>query len=375
MMRRLHWICAGPSPYNDVLFRELSKSPQFDLYVYYMSANNAPNRWNLGNVDGYHARALRNRPVDFDLLRSVLSDPGGVLLTACWQEPSSQLLLSILIARRRPYFIWNDTPTPHRRNWIKEQLRAAFLKKVFQNAERVLGTGEMALSAFAEMGATRDKLINFPYCIDLKRFSPHPFSGIRRPFTFGTCARLVHLKGIDVALRALAMLKTSVSQPIHYRIAGAGPEESRLRRQAADLGLQDEVEFLGWLSQDDLPDFYRSLLCYVHPARFEPYGVTVLEALACGIPVIASHQTAAALDRLHPGNGALHRAGDDVDLLRAMKGLLQLSDLDRAGMSREARRAAQSWTPREALATIEDIVAGLDPGARHSNTSPVETFR
>ena len=93
--------------------------------------------------------------------------------------------------------------------------------------------------------------------------------------------RLHPHKGIDVAIAAMAMLPDA-----HLWIAGTGPLEDDLRRQAADPELAGRVHFLGW--RDDLPALLAAADCLLCASRHEPLGNVVLEGWAHRKPVVAA---------------------------------------------------------------------------------------
>jgi glycosyltransferase involved in cell wall biosynthesis len=367
----LHWVGHSPSPYNDVLYGALAKSHSLALQVHYLYAESPAHGW-LGNADpGYLFRISRRRPVDWALARAVLGDPASLFLTQCWQDPTSQLILTALMLMRRPYLIWSDTPRSGGRNWVKEHLRACFLSTIFRRAAAVLGTGTPALRAFANLGAPAAKLVSLPCCVDLDTFVPRQAERAADTVVLGTCCRLDRIKGLDLALQALSRIRDSRGPTIRYRIAGSGPEQQSLQALTADLGLVDRVEFCGWLQPDALPAFYHSLDAYLHPARFEPFGVAVIEALACGLPVLASEQTMAAVERI--GDGVvLFRSDDEADLLRALRIFLNLDPQDRMRMRDGARRAALDWPVERAVSTVERLVDEIFCGAAKATPAAVE---
>jgi glycosyltransferase involved in cell wall biosynthesis len=127
--------------------------------------------------------------------------------------------------------------------------------------------------------------------VDIERFSPDPArttgAGIPDVLTFGTTARLVHEKGIDVAIRAFgAVIHDAPSVPMRLLIANDGAERPSLEALVRRLGIDDHVRFLGF--QQDLPALYRTIDFFLVPSRIEAQGLVVLEALASGCPVIAS---------------------------------------------------------------------------------------
>lgn len=130
----------------------------------------------------------------------------------------------------------------------------------------------------------------------------------------GYAGRLAPHKGVDVLLRAIAG-----EARLHLRVAGAGPDEGRLRALASDLGIADRVTFLGSLSGTDLDDFYRSVDVVAIPSLptpgwLEQFGRVAVEAMAAGTPVVASDS--GALPDVVGGAGLLVPPGDP-DALRA----------------------------------------------------------
>jgi D-inositol-3-phosphate glycosyltransferase len=143
----------------------------------------------------------------------------------------------------------------------------------------------------------RDRIAVVAPGVDLDAFRPQPRAGAReqvgrpddRLFVFA--GRLEPLKGVDVALRALALLgdrHPSARLLVLGDDSGAG-ERARLRRLADELGLGDRVEFLGSVPQQRLATYYAAAEACLMPSYSESFGLVGLEAQACGTPVIASN--------------------------------------------------------------------------------------
>jgi len=164
---------------------------------------------------------------------------------------------------------------------------------------------------------------------------------------FGSAGRLVDNKGYDVAIRALAGVRASGvfgERGFRYRIAGVGPARGKLAGLACELGLQDAIEFVGWLEYSDLPSFYHSVDVFLHPATWDPYPVVVLEAMASGLPVIGSDGAGSVVDRIQDGvNGLVFPRGDPSALARKILWLVDHWELVR-DMGRLARRTAEEWS-------------------------------
>lgn len=113
--------------------------------------------------------------------------------------------------------------------------------------------------------------------------SPRPAGSSR--LVVGTAGRLVPLKGIVYAVRAIAGL-CGAFPGLRLEIAGSGPERARLADEARAWGIAERVTFLGW--QPDLRALLPTWDVFLHPSLEEGFPVAVLEAMASGIPVVAS---------------------------------------------------------------------------------------
>jgi phosphatidylinositol alpha-1,6-mannosyltransferase len=105
--------------------------------------------------------------------------------------------------------------------------------------------------------------------------------------TFGRLVGHDRAKGFDEVLAILPRLLKQVPGLV-YLIAGSGPDADRLAQVAKALGVDDHVRFTGFVPEDRKADYFRLADAYVMPSRGEGFGFVILEAMACGIPAIAS---------------------------------------------------------------------------------------
>ena len=105
--------------------------------------------------------------------------------------------------------------------------------------------------------------------------------------TLGRLASKERAKGFDEVLDILSDLRRRIPD-VCYVIAGEGDYRQTLEQKVDTLGLRHNVIFTGFVSEHEKPDFYRLSDVYVMPSRGEGFGFVVLEALACGVPVVAS---------------------------------------------------------------------------------------
>lgn len=142
-----------------------------------------------------------------------------------------------------------------------------------------------------------EKIAICPNAIDLERYAmssafqtaPSILQNITSPILM-TMGRMVgedRAKGFDEVLNLLPSLLHSYPE-LSYVMVGDGPDKARLMQKAKTLGVADRVVFAGRIDEDDkIPTLSRAD-CYVMPSKGEGFGFVVLEALACGVPVVAS---------------------------------------------------------------------------------------
>ncbi len=147
--------------------------------------------------------------------------------------------------------------------------------------------------------------------------------------------RMVRKKGFDVLFDALARARAD-GLDLQLALAGDGPESDALHDQLATLGLRETVKFLGW--QEDVTACLDAADVFVLPSRDEPFGIVCLEAMACGIPIIAT-TTDGPVSFLDATTATLVPPGDPEALARALCDLAR----DRVRASNRARAAQQRF--------------------------------
>lgn len=159
---------------------------------------------------------------------------------------------------------------------------------MLRRADRVLSTGQRMAEetrryADVPVGIT-------PFGVDLQLFRP---SERRRepgaPFVFGIVKSLSPKYGIDVAIRALQLCRERRPDlPVRLEIYGRGPDGPALEALAEACGVAGQVRFGGFVEHGKLPEVFARFDAGLYLSRAESFGVAAVEAMACGVPVIAS---------------------------------------------------------------------------------------
>jgi glycosyltransferase involved in cell wall biosynthesis len=246
-------------------------------------------------------------------------------------------------------------------------------RRLAREADAVVATCSDEVFELLRLGADPARIDVVPCGVDLGLFRPDgpaepTRAGLRR---IVVVSRLVERKGIGNAVTALAEVPGA-----ELVIAGGGdseevledPEARRLLRLARRLGVDDRVRLVGRLERSQVPPLLRSADVSVCVPWYEPFGIVPLEAMACGVPVVAS-AVGGLVDTVRDGETGLHVPPRRPDLLaRAVRGLLadegRRLSMGRAGVARARSRYSWQRIADGTLGAYAPLLAGASAGGR-----------
>jgi len=172
------------------------------------------------------------------------------------------------------------------------------VRKTAGSADHVLSISQVTLDRFRGWQSYPDASCSLmPNAIHLEQFGIGPknadllaqygLAGRKVLMTFGRLAGSERYKGFDAVLDAMPELVREMPD-IVYVIAGDGSDRERLEQKARDMGMAGHVVFTGMVDEADKAELYRLADVYVMPSQGEGFGFVLLEAMACGVPTIAS---------------------------------------------------------------------------------------
>ncbi|WP_048048280.1 glycosyltransferase family 4 protein [Methanosarcina mazei] len=163
-----------------------------------------------------------------------------------------------------------------------------FEKIALKNADCVIAVSDWVKQNIDNIIGCNTKTVYIPNGINYEKYEPLPQKqNIKNPSIL-TVGRLVKLKGMDLLIKALPNIKELIPN-IHLYIAGEGVQCEKLKSLAVRLNVQENITFLGFVSEDKIIKMLSSVDIFVTSSRSETFGIVVLEALAAGTPVIASN--------------------------------------------------------------------------------------
>ncbi|MDQ3705692.1 MAG: glycosyltransferase [Chloroflexota bacterium] len=228
------------------------------------------------------------------------------------------------------------------------------LHRLLARSRSIIVTTASYARACPSLAAFQRKVRVVPYGLDAEAFTASiEHSAITRSDnTLLYVGRLAYYKGLDVLLKALRGLPNT-----RLIVVGEGPEGEELRKLSAQLGVHEQVEWRGRVSDTELPVLYSSVAAFVLPSTglSESFGIVQLEAHACGTPVVSSNLPGVREVNPDGVSGLLAQPGDADDLSRKLKLLLGDPEL-RNKLGEQARRHVREQFPvRRMLAGVADV--------------------
>jgi glycosyltransferase involved in cell wall biosynthesis len=360
-------VAAHPVQYMAPIFRRMAADPRLDLHVAYCSLRGAqaaaldPDfqtdvQWDVPLLDGYPWTEIPNKgsgaesfwglnnPGLANLIRS-----GGFDAVLCFV---GYVRASFWIARRaakasRTAFLFgtdaHSLAPRDSRQW-KVWFKKLFWPYLFRQADQVIVPSTGTSAMVQSLGITSEKITITPYTVDndwwkaqsakVDRASVRASLGVSsdQPVIL-FCAKLQPWKRPLDLLQAFAQANIPEALLV---FAGEGPQKPELQAAAAQLNIELQVRFLGFINQSKLPAVYTAADVMVLPSSYEPFAVVVNEAMCCSCPVIVSNQVGAARDLVIPLRPDFVFPVGDIPALAAT---LRAAFSDRAQLRATGRRA------------------------------------
>ncbi len=216
----------------------------------------------------------------------------------------------------------------------------------------------------AQRGFRREDITIIENGVDLGFFTPDP-AGERFPEpTMLYLGRLKKYKRVEVILRAVARLRDE-GVPGRLIIGGMGDHAGSLRRLRDELGLQDRVDMPGFVTEEEKRRLFRRAWVHVFTSPKEGWGISNLEAAACGTPTVASDSPGLRDSVVDGETGFLVPHGDAVALAQRLRAILEDGALrQRLGAGARAFAARFTWdrAADETEAHLERVLRGIPAG-------------
>lgn len=366
-------LCSSPTPYKNPLFERLAERRGIDLFIAFCVWKSGTRPWDLGKLKGVRYEVLGGWHipkrggnyirVNWPVIARLTFENPDVVVIAGYNHPTMMMAIAWCVLTRTPFVMQGETWIE--RTGIKAKLKRFFLHPVIFKAGAFLVTGSLGKRYWVSQGYEENKIRIFANTPDVDYFireRQHIADaeivrlrgewGCRTRRVAVFVGRLIHVKGMDLLLRAMREMNDA-DRPFLV-VVGDGTQRQELERMAQGL----PVRFLGFLQIEDLPPVYAASDFFILPSRVEPWGVVVNEAMACGLPLCLSNQVGAHADLLEPGmdtgNGLLVE-GPKVDHLKvALTAFSHATDSQYENMSLHSQEIIKAWRYDSSVQGFED---------------------
>lgn len=202
---------------------------------------------------------------------------------------SSYGLLGAL-SRKHPFFlsVWGSDILEYP---LKSIFRRWLISFNLKKADVIFATSQYLASA--AQNYTKKSIIVTPFGVKLNKFNKtgtgNDYEKSKKPIIIGTVKSLEPVYGIDILIKAFKIVKERNHEiNLKLLIAGDGSERQNLEKLVSDMSIEGHVEFIGYVKPSNVVNCYNRIDIFANLSRRESFGVSVVEAMACGLPVIAS---------------------------------------------------------------------------------------
>jgi glycosyltransferase involved in cell wall biosynthesis len=365
---KITFLTVMPSPYVQDLFAAMSADARIDLTVWYLEQVAPDTYWGEQAMPDY-ARVLPGRWYGFSGARvhwnpgiSKLIENGNadLFVIVGYIGLTNQVAMRTLNRLGRKWVFWGEVPGLHQRGWLGSQIRR-LLQKPLLKAAGIAAVGSRAVAAYQDLiqaGNPRCVFRNIPYHCRLDEFEAQAVERARRgegekgrmaegALQFLYCGQLIERKGVDLLCRAFCRLVASGAHAT-LTLAGEGPLKAQLEQSLTDE-CRNRVVFMGFQLVDSLPTIFGQANCFVLPSRHDGWGVVINQAIAAGLPVIATRAVGAAIDLVeHQINGCVIEPDSEQAIFEAMMWMVERRSLV-PEMGRRSSLVAERISMRQAV--------------------------
>ena len=242
--------------------------------------------------------------------------------------------------------VWSEsTAADRKRNALKETLKSVGVS-LFDGA---FVAGQRHAQYLEQLGMPADRIAILGNCVDNDFFSSrvaeirHRRTSPVQPF-FLFVGRFIPEKNLPVLLESYAQYRQIAHAPWPLVLVGGGPQEDVLRQQVKRNAI-DGVIFAGLRQPNELAAYYADAGCFVLPSASEPWGLVINEAMASGLPVIASTQCGSAFDLIQPEINGVVFAPADRNRLATLMSWVSAPGFPLQAFGEESQKAIARYTP------------------------------
>lgn len=262
----------------------------------------------------------------FPLLRRLKSEGRCDFISAHWMYPDG--VASTMAAKLLKLPVYLHAMGCDINEYAEYRLRRVQIVSAMHSANAVVTKSSALAARVRELGVAAEKIFVVPNGVDRGTFQTGDKQEARKAlaipsekFSYLYVGNLNHEKNVGLLIRALSGLAVDEQSKAHLYLVGDGPEREMLENLVVDLGVKKRVSFVGRQPHHVLQAYYQASDCFALPSLREGCPNVLLEALACGLPVIAS-DVGGVPEIVTGENGVLVKSNDEAAWVAALRSVL-----------------------------------------------------
>jgi glycosyltransferase involved in cell wall biosynthesis len=234
------------------------------------------------------------------------------------------------------------------------------LNFVLKTAAKIVITQPNYLQSSSYLTKYRDKIEVIPNGVDVEKFQPKQFSNngdSNTVFFLSVLDKFHEYKGLDYLLEALKIVKNKIPD-VKLIVGGKGVLMDHYQEMAASLGLKENVEFAGFIPDEEIADYYSRANVFVLPSISslqEGFGIVALEALACKTPVVTTDIVGVAEDLKRVEGGIVTPPRDIQKLADAVTQILSDAEMQKKMGQRGRKLVEEKYTWKGVASSMEKV--------------------
>lgn len=322
------------TPYEISRYEAINTVLKDNLLVWFQAKSDINRNWHSLPKINFNYEVLHDTPfrligkdvhtlhINFQILKklALLQQNIKQVIICGWDSPNYWLIVSFCKKNKIPYILWSGS-THYEKSW-RRTLFLPLIKWIVAGASRYIAYGSRAQLFLESLGASADKTIQFINSVDIDYFIQKSIElfpqkdNIRKQigisptdFVYLYIGQLIERKGVSDLLKAFA----TQSMNCKLLVVGTGPMKSALLN--AEAPLKGKIIHIPKVEYNDIFKYYAAADCLILPSHEEVWGLVVNEALASGMPVIASSAVGAAPELVFDGKTGYTYPSGDVSAL------------------------------------------------------------
>lgn len=338
-----------PSPYRVDFFNELGRYCQLTVAFERKSARDRDEKWQADESHSFETIFMKGKEVGADAsidlqVISIIQRGYDIIILGGYSSPTYVIAMEYMKVKRIPFIMNADG------GFVKKDRKLLYAVKnhLISSPTAWLSTGKMTDAYLMHYGANEKKIYRYPFssvkfseCVlptEQERCEKKRLLNMAEEKVIITVGQFIPRKGIDLLIRCAPLLRYGTG----LYIIGGNPSQEYYRLAKRSGGTS--IYFEGFKNRNELKDFYIAADVFAFPTREDIWGLVLNEAMAYGLPCVASERAISADEMVESGiNGYLVNP-DNLDIMAGRLNSLLENDEMRLKMGKNAYNTAQKYT-------------------------------